>query len=433
MASSPEKSQDPQESQSRWRRGLRAFTREFVVPIALALVFIQFAVQAFKIPSASMERSLHIGDFLLGLKFIYGSPIPFTHKRLPAFTEPKPGDVLIFRYPGDPFYPEGKPERYRFLANLFLFGNLYWDRTPAEGENRLVWYAPKDFIKRAVATSGQTLEVEGTSVRVDGREVPLPREGQYAAGTGAFRQDDPVRDHLRLRLPLPGETIAFDTISLAYAAWIRSLAVQENPDSKVELKLDLWNDSALDNGFVFETLRADFSDRNRQAALFYLGVPLQQRGEPGGEYLEARNVPFRRVQEVARTGYLRVSDLMPAALRPQGGRREELNEYYLGAYLQSIEQSLGGRRIRASLVIDGKTVDRYTVQKTSFFMMGDNRDNSSDSRYWGLLSRNNVKAKALVIYFSFENEDNGFRFGNPLSWFTVPFKIRWTRLGRLID
>ncbi|MCD6024687.1 MAG: lepB [Fibrobacteria bacterium] len=434
MASSPKKSQDPQESRSPWRRGLRAFTREFVVPIALALVFIQFAVQAFKIPSASMERSLLIGDFLLGLKFIYGSPVPFTHKRLPALTEPKPGDVLIFRYPGDPFYPEGKPERYRFLANLFLFGNLYWDRTPAEGENRLVWYAPKDFIKRAVATSGQTLEVEGTRVRVDGREVPLPPEGLYAAGTGTFRQDDPVRDHLRLRLPLPGETIAFDTISLAYAAWIRSLAVQENPDSKVELKLDLWKDSALDNGFVFDTLRADFRDRNRQAALFYLGVSLQQRGEAGSEYLEARNVPFRRLQEVARTGYLRVSDLMPAAVRPQGGRREELNEYYLGTYIESFQQSLGGgRRIRASLVIDGKTTDRYTVKKTSFFMMGDNRDNSSDSRYWGLLSRNNVKAKALIIYFSFENEDGGFRFGNPLSWFTVPFKIRWTRLGRLID
>ena len=440
MASSTEKSQDPQDSQgstSRWRRGLRAFTREFVIPIVLALVFIQFAVQAFKIPSASMERSLRIGDFLLGLKFIYGSPIPFTHKRLPAFTEPKPGDVLIFRYPGDPFYPEGKPERYRFVANLFLFGNLYWDRTPAEGENRLVWYAPKDFIKRAVATSGQTLEVEGTRVRVDGRDMPLPREGQYAAGTGAYRQDDPVRDHLRFRLPLPGETIAFDTLTLTQAAWIRSLAVQENPDSKVELRLDLWRDSVLDNGFVFETLRADFRDRNRQAALFYLGVPLQQQGAAGAEYLEARNVPFTRIQEVARMGYLRVADLMSPALRPQGGRREELNEYYIGNYIESFQKNLnelgGNRRIRATLVIDGENLDRYTVKNTSFFMMGDNRDNSSDSRYWGLLSRNNVKAKALIIYFSFENEDNGFGFANPLSWFTIPFKIRWTRLGRLID
>jgi signal peptidase I len=441
MASSTEKTQEPRESQGRLRRGFRSFTREFVIPVVLALVFIQFVVQAFKIPSASMERSLRIGDFLLGLKFVYGSPIPFTDKRLPSLIEPKPGDVIIFRYPGDPFYPEGKPERYQFVANLFLFGNLYWDRTPAAGENRLVWYAPKDFIKRCVATSGQVLEVEGTRVRVNGREFVLPREGQYAAGTGPYRPDDPVRDHLKFRLPLPGETLDFDTLTLTQAAWIRSLAVQENPDRKVELQLDLLNDSTIDNGYVFESVRADFRDRNRQAALFYLGVGLQQRGAAGEEYLEADRVPFSRLREVARTGYLRVSDLMPAALRTEGGRREEANEYYLGNYIESFQKTLelentrtgAHRRIRASLVIDGKPTNRYTVQKTSFFMMGDNRDNSSDSRYWGLLSRNNVKAKALIVYYSFENEDEGFRFGNPLSWFSIPFKIRWTRLGRLID
>jgi signal peptidase I len=44
-----------------------------------------------------------------------------------------------------------------------------------------------------------------------------------------------------------------------------------------------------------------------------------------------------------------------------------------------------------------------------------------------------VKAKALVIYYSFENESRSFAFANPLSWFTVPLKIRWTRLGRIID
>ncbi|HLP43542.1 MAG TPA: S26 family signal peptidase, partial [Fibrobacteria bacterium] len=103
----------------------RAFTKEIMVPIALALIVIQFVIQAFKIPSASMEDSLLIGDFLLGLKFVYGSPIPFTENKLPGLADPKPGDVLIFKYPGDPLYPEGNRGRYRFLANLFLFGNLY--------------------------------------------------------------------------------------------------------------------------------------------------------------------------------------------------------------------------------------------------------------------------------------------------------------------
>jgi len=103
------------------KRGLLIITKEIIVPILLALIVIQFVIQAFKIPTGSMRESLLIGDFLLGLKFIYGAPIPFSYKKLPALTEPNPGDVLIFKYPGDPEYPENNSERYKFLANLFLF------------------------------------------------------------------------------------------------------------------------------------------------------------------------------------------------------------------------------------------------------------------------------------------------------------------------
>jgi signal peptidase I len=443
---SPENPQGTPKNRGRARRAGRTFVREILIPIALALVFIQFAVQAFKIPSASMENSLRIGDFLLGLKFVYGSPIPFTHKRLPAFTEPKPGDVLIFRYPGDPAFPEGKPERYAFVANLFLFGNLYWDRTPGPDQQRLVWYAPKDFIKRAVAQSGQTLEVEGASLRIDGKPSALPREGLYAAGTGAVRAFEPVRDRLRVRLPMPGETIAFDTITLREAAWLRSLAIQEHPASRVELRLDLYRNGAPANDYVLPYVSGSARSGPHQMALYLLGYRLDQAFGASGEELRVQNVPFTRIQDLARTGFVRANDFMPpGALAPQSlmqrfsrlYSREEFAEYYLGNALELMAENLRlldtNLRVRATLAIDGKASDRYTVQKTVYFMMGDNRDNSSDSRYWGYLSRNNVKAKALLIYYSFENENRSFAFANPLSWFTVPFKIRWTRLGRIID
>src|SRR5207248_10813734 len=73
-----------------------------VVSIVLFLVIRTFFVEAFKIPSGSMENTLQVGDFLLVNKLVYGAEVPFTHKRLPRLRDPKRGDVIVFEYPEDP-------------------------------------------------------------------------------------------------------------------------------------------------------------------------------------------------------------------------------------------------------------------------------------------------------------------------------------------
>jgi signal peptidase I len=428
----------------------RAFAKEILVPIALALVVIQFVIQAFKIPSASMEDSLLVGDFLLGLKFVYGSPIPFSESKLPGLDDPDPGEVLIFKYPGDPLYPQGDRERYRFLANLFLFGNLYWDREAPEGMKKLVWYQPKDFIKRAVAESGETVVVDGMRLLVDGKEAALPPKGKFKPPQA--RRYEPQRDSLRFRLPKPGETLDLDTLSLKEASWVRSLAHQENPGRKVELILDLMRDSTVDNDYILPYLHGDPNEPTHQNLYPFLRLTYGMAFDEGRPYFRAENVPFSVIREAARTGFLDITELMyppgypdtstfGKRLRWTFTRRQEFNELFFGHYLDLIAQNVAGQgqqagseyRIRARLAIDGKVSDTYTVQKECYFMMGDNRDQSSDSRYWGLLSKNYVKAKAFIIYFSFDNEDGRFAFTNPLSWPTIPFKIRWTRIGKLID
>src|SRR5579862_84303 len=89
---------------NRGRSGFRFFSEWFkilVVSVMLFGVIRTFLVEAFKIPSGSMENTLQVGDFLLVNKLVYGAEVPFTHKRLPRLREPQRGDVIVFEYPED--------------------------------------------------------------------------------------------------------------------------------------------------------------------------------------------------------------------------------------------------------------------------------------------------------------------------------------------
>lgn len=114
-------------------------TREWIESIVIALVlalFIRtFVVQAFKIPSGSMEPTLLIGDHLLVNKFLYGTKIPFTDIKVLPLREPERGDVIVFIYPVDP---------------------------------------SKDFIKRVIGLSGDKVEVINKKVYVNGKAVEDP-------------------------------------------------------------------------------------------------------------------------------------------------------------------------------------------------------------------------------------------------------------------
>ena len=83
------------------QRILVEWMKTFVIAVMLFFFVRAFFVEAFKIPSGSMERTLLVGDFLLVNKLVYGAEIPFTGVRLPAVRHPKRGDVLVFQFPND--------------------------------------------------------------------------------------------------------------------------------------------------------------------------------------------------------------------------------------------------------------------------------------------------------------------------------------------
>jgi signal peptidase I len=119
---------------------VREYVESFAVALILALIIKCSVVEAYKIPSGSMEDTLLIGDFLLANKFIYGSKVPLLPIRLPALREPKPGDIVIFKYPRDP---------------------------------------KVNYIKRCVAVEGQTVEIKDKVLYVDGKKIPDPPRGKH--------------------------------------------------------------------------------------------------------------------------------------------------------------------------------------------------------------------------------------------------------------
>ncbi len=120
---------------SKPRSTLREYVEAALWALVLTLFLRAFVIQAFRIPSESMRDTLLVGDFLFVNKFEYGPKIPFTHLRLPGLRAPKRGDVIVFQFPQDP---------------------------------------SKDFIKRCIATGGQTLQVTDKQVAVDGEKLNEP-------------------------------------------------------------------------------------------------------------------------------------------------------------------------------------------------------------------------------------------------------------------
>jgi signal peptidase I len=138
----------------RKKSAVREYAEIIVLAVALALFVRTFFVQAFRIPSESMEDTLLVGDFLFANKLVYGPKLPFIDARLPAIRQPKPGDIIIFKYPHDPKI---------------------------------------DYIKRCVAVEGQTVELVDDKLFVDG--VMQEEDGftKYVFGSRPDRRFGPFK------------------------------------------------------------------------------------------------------------------------------------------------------------------------------------------------------------------------------------------------
>ena len=350
---------------------------EAIVFAVFAATFIRWIfMEAYVIPTPSMERSLLVGDFLFVSKINYGprtpgTPIqvPLTHAkiwgteipsyiqsvqipqlRLPALTKVERNDVVVFNYPVNDMYN-------------------------ARGDGG---FHPKDlkthYIKRCVAISGDTLEVKTGQVFVNGKASANPEGMQY-------------------RYFIETNQVIRERIFSDYKVWEYTQGQLRN-GKKGYMAL------------MPESIAAEFRKFE-----FVRSVEAQL-AEPGdadpGIFPDARYYPWN-------------ADNYGPLVIPSRGMTIQVDEYSLAMYGSTIAdyEELGSVKVDIDkLIINGSEVSTYTFKKDYYFMMGDNRHNSADSRYWGFVPEDYVVGEAAFIWMSLD--DNG-------SFLT---KIRWNRLFR---
>ena len=385
---------------------------------ALVLVYFIFAFigQNYKIPSSSLEKSLLVGDYLWVNKTLYGPRVPQTplhfplaqhtmpiintksyienpqleYHRLKGLRKIRRGDIVVFNYPqGDTVALKiQNPDYYQISNELRRNGienpRLYMEQNP-QTFGEIVW-RPVDrrenYVKRAIGLPGERLKIKGDTIYIDGKVIADPDNVQY-----------------NYIVPVSGP--------VSNEKWLE-LGVRADDHGTMPVGADM--------------LGYQFYD-----------VPLTAAMKAEVEKWPEVNGPLRKESDM---GMFDLSGMFPTSASDRyGWTRPDMGEFWIPEKGKTLRLTLKNlpiyeRAIRVyegndlqvrdgKIYINGQETDRYTFKMDYYWMMGDNRDRSADSRYWGFVPEDHIVGSPMFIIASFD-EERGLFDG----------KIRWNRILR---
>lgn len=343
-------------SNGRARRGrppakgkLREWFDALVFAAVAAIIIRTFFFEAFRIPTPSMEKNLLVGDFLLVSKLHYGTRLPMTIGV--PFTDIYLPNVVLppFRLPGFTSVNRG---------DSFVF-NYPPEAVPVDRKTH--------YIKRAMGLPGDTLSVRGKVVYVNGEPQPLAPGMQQEWIVDKTSPD--------VRLPAPR---------------LRDLGIEQ--------VVPIQNTSRV-------LIRYATTEAINEIASWPYVRSIEPFVEPPG--IRNGSSTYPPGKDYSRDEY------GPVVI-PRSGMTVDLNEETWALYgtaIKDFEDHEAERTPDGRYRIDGQFVESFTFEQDYYFAMGDNRDNSLDSRFWGFVPGDHVVGKAFLIYFSWDAENSFPRFG----------------------
>ncbi len=400
----------------------------------VAVYFINlFLFQNYVIPSSSLEKSLLTGDYLFVSKVSYGPRIPQTpltmpltqhtlpliqaksyiewphwdYRRMKGLGKVQLNDIVVFNYPaGDTIVTEPAYQSFDYYGMVYSLGQQIYEQNFADAVNpaNLNRQEQYDYFKMIYNL---------------GRNYIANNPNTY--GSIDSRPTDRRENYVKRCVGLPGQTLQIKNRII----YLNGKANKE-PDNVqytyyVKLKGNLPDDFMHDLGISME----DLTSLNQNGYL-----PLTKKA---AKALSARkdlvaSVRLNTDQYVgdlyplnAVTGWTR--DNYGPVWIPQKGKSIRLNMDNIAVYERPIRIYEGNDLDvkNGHIYINGKIANSYTFKMDYYWMMGDNRHNSADSRYWGFVPEDHIVGKPIFIWWSSDPDRKGFE------------GVRWSRLFRWVD
>ncbi len=407
--------------------------------VVAAYIIRAFLIEFYVIPTSSMESTLMVGDYLAVSKISYGpklpqTPIafPFAHHTLPltkfvksyvewikfpyyrffGFEKVENNDVVVFNYPdGDTVALEMQNMSYyqlvREYEQMMKMENVS-DYYKGSGwkyvqDNYKVTARPVDkrenYIKRCVAIPGDKLQVINGQLFINDKPANNPEKMQYQYIV--YTNGTEVGKKTRQKININEEDI------IKGESFIKN-----NPEVSTNYKSILaYVDSLKSNPFNFIfALTNGALDKFKQLANVVKIERLMVPDTIWDERVFPQNINYKWNRD----------NYGPITM-PKAGVTVKLDTTTLPLYRRIIEIYEGNNlKVEgATILINGKPANNYTFKMGYYWMMGDNRHNSADSRYWGFVPEDHIVGKAVFVWLSLDKYKG---------WFDG--KIRWSRMFR---